>query len=542
MNKKMLYFYGFSIVLFFFLYINTISYNYIEGDDACSILYHLCGRNLDIQQPYAEYNSGFDYLLSFVENKESELLFFSINISFLSGLIIYQLIGYFLSLIFEVNNKFVIFLCLIPFIIPEFIFINLFMNTTNLGFLFALLSLIFYWKYITNYKSKHLLFSILFIAIAIPFRWSIIIFYPIFISFYFFKNRDNTINYRKVFQITTIHFFISFAIGLLLINITGYNINDFINTMLWGNNYMENAQRSKLHLISSAMSFFTFPFVFLVIFGLLYLKKQIIGLTVNKIIFLFIGIIPFLILGFFPSLKYMVSLIPIFLLLAFWGFNHILLNKWSRYIFISSILSIWFIGIKISTDSLTFGDGFYQKESLKIDKNYKFKYNVDERIRIDKIYLDFDGGFYMPTPEGPRPLFGYFHVIFGNLWKNNFDKISKNESKIVDDIIKNKDKKIIQLKPHEFIQCKLINKGFLPNKPFIYNSKKKEYYREFINKKDTIRLLSVPTGVEKEKFIEEFINKNTKTYFVSYSSNFIIYTLLKCPNTTFINANTIYKN
>ena len=143
MKNKMLYFYGFAFVLYLFLYINTLSYNYVEGDDACTILYHLCGRNLNIQQPYAVYNSGFDYLLSFVENKESKLLLFSLHISFFSGLVIYLLIGYFLSLIFEVNNNLILFLCLIPFIIPELIFLNLILNTTNLGFLFALLSLIF---------------------------------------------------------------------------------------------------------------------------------------------------------------------------------------------------------------------------------------------------------------------------------------------------------------------------------------------------------------------------------------------------------------
>ena len=541
MKNKMLYFYGFAFVLYLFLYINTLSYNYVEGDDACTILYHLCGRNLNIQQPYAVYNSGFDYLLSFVENKESKLLLFSLHISFFSGLVIYLLIGYFLSLIFEVNNNLILFLCLIPFIIPELIFLNLILNTTNLGFLFALLSLIFYWKYISNYKPYHFILSTLFIGIAIPFRWSIIIFYPVFITFYFLKNSNSTINYKKIFQLTFLHFIISFVIGLVLIRITGYNFNDFVDIVFWGNNYMEKAERSKLHLLAMGISFFTIPFLFLLLFGIIHIIKNFNEKTINKIVFLFSSIFPFLILGFFPSLKYSISLIPMILILAYWGFNLIIQNKKNTILFYFSLLFIWFIGVKINTDSLTFGDGFNQKNSININKKYLFKYNVDERIKINKVYLDFDGGFYLPTPEGPRPLFGYFYVVFANLWKNNFDKISHNENQIVKDVIKNKNKSIIQLKPNEFIQCKLINEGYHPNKPFTYNSKTKEFYRNFINKNDTIKLLSIPNGVSKEKYIVEYINKNQKVYFVSYSSNFIIYALSNCANTAFINANTIYK-
>jgi hypothetical protein len=50
-------------VLYSILYFSTLNLNYVEGDDAATVLYHLCGRNTAIQKPYAAYNSGLDYII-----------------------------------------------------------------------------------------------------------------------------------------------------------------------------------------------------------------------------------------------------------------------------------------------------------------------------------------------------------------------------------------------------------------------------------------------------------------------------------------------
>ena len=72
-----IYYLGIFLYLFFF----TLNTNYVEGDDASTILYHLCGRDSTIQLPYAPYNSGFDFILNFLPIDEVILRNFSVYIS-----------------------------------------------------------------------------------------------------------------------------------------------------------------------------------------------------------------------------------------------------------------------------------------------------------------------------------------------------------------------------------------------------------------------------------------------------------------------------
>src|SRR4051812_34368102 len=98
-TKLAILFYCFLYLLLFFF---TLNFNYVEGDDAATILYHLCGRNPEIQRPYAAYNSGMDFLLQYSGlSREQDLRTFAISISFFSGLLVLVFSALLLERLFE---------------------------------------------------------------------------------------------------------------------------------------------------------------------------------------------------------------------------------------------------------------------------------------------------------------------------------------------------------------------------------------------------------------------------------------------------------
>ena len=139
----------------------------MEGDDASTILYHLCGRNLQIQSPYASYNSGIDFLIKTVNVQgEESLRTFAVLVSFASGFLILSLLVLFLDVFFDgnelVNSRHKTYLyLLIPFIVPDIIFHSLIINSTYIGFVFLIGSLLLFIKFLkTNrivfFRSFHI--------------------------------------------------------------------------------------------------------------------------------------------------------------------------------------------------------------------------------------------------------------------------------------------------------------------------------------------------------------------------------------------------
>lgn len=137
MKNKIYIFYSF---LFVCMGIFTLNFNFIEGDDARTVLYHVFGRNKAFQPPYSTYHSMFDTFLSlFRTSDEVALKYISIGSSFIFGLISLILLVHLINL--KIDKKTIknyhIFL-LIPFIIPEILFSSLIVNPTLISFGFLL--------------------------------------------------------------------------------------------------------------------------------------------------------------------------------------------------------------------------------------------------------------------------------------------------------------------------------------------------------------------------------------------------------------------
>lgn len=524
--KNINYIFGFYFLLFVYLYFFTLNFNYVEGDDASTILYHLCGRNSQIQQPYASYNSGLDFLLK-ISNLHSEvsLRTFAVLVSFVSGFLVLSLFAVFLDVFFDdvekvsAKNK-IYFYFLLPFIVPDIIFHSLIVNSAYISFVFLLGSLIMFIKFLKTNRNLFLYFSTVLFAIAIPFRWTMLIVLPLYMGFalYYYPIQYYSKNTLLLFLKIGIANLVGVILALFFIYITGYNLVDFYNTVVSTTEFIENSEKSTLAYLATASAFLTPSLLFLVLLGFIAIYKQNkkrpkYGLSMLGLVLLSIS--PCFVVGFFPAYKFLITLFPMLLIVMGIGFNFLSQKKSLLIVFLLLVIAPWFIGIQLDAKGTFCGPGF-ELNTQKIVGTKSMHENPDQRVKIEGINLKLDSGFYLPMLEGPRPLYGYFYVLLGNGWKNQINLFTQERQKAFEILIKNKNVVYIQARKTAYFQCDLYSKGLSTQTDFIEG--KNILYRNFKNKNTSITIYVAPDNYSKNEWIEQYLK--TATSAVIYSSSY----------------------
>jgi len=532
-------FYAFLYIVLYFLTLNT---NYVEGDDAATILYHLCGKDWNIQRPYAGYNSGFDALLAITNlHTEVALRNFAFLISFFFGFVALSLCALFIEMLFakQTSNYKYYFMALLPFIIPDFIFHSLVVNSTNISFALAFGGVLCYVLFLQRNQWFYYIISIIFLALSIPFRWSIVAIFPLYFSVILLYQN------KTLFQsilLTIVHNILALAIGITFIFATGYDWGRISYELHRIMSYLGDNEKSVLSLFAAGSALFTASFVLVLLFGLyaiLRFKKQN---RLRNAAFVILPTIPFIILGFYPLFKFLMPLLPILLIVAYFGYLFISKYKYLHLAFLATILLSWFVGIKIYADGTFSGPGFELSTNEKTTATSVItEKNTDTRIKIKKITPTFDGGFYLPMPEGPRPLYGYFHVIFGGEWKKNIDNFTNDRTKIITLLEKKQGYLYFQDGKNFYLPCDLYKKGYYTKTDF----KKFDdnfLYRDFFKNNDTIRIFAIDENKPKAEVAKKFIHDNPKVIFRSSYSSLILSMSQQNQNLKLIGPFTIIKN
>jgi hypothetical protein len=523
--KKNYYIFGFYFLLFVYLYFFTLNFNYVEGDDAATILYHLCGRNAQIQLPYASYNSGLDFLLKISHlHSEVSLRTFAVLVSFVSGFMVLCLLILFLDAFFEdiakitIKNKFYFYL-LLPFIVPDVIFHSLIINSTYISFVFLLGSLIVFIKFLKTNQNLLLYFSTLLFAVSIPFRWTVLTALPLYLglALYYYPIQYYSKKALFLFLKIIIANLFGVLLALFFIYITGYTFFDIYNTIIFITGYLGNNESSTLAILATASAFLTPALLFLVFLAIfkifeLYKKQSLFGLSFISLVLLSIS--PFLIVGLSPNHKFLITLFPMMLIVMMLGFDYLLQCKFLLALFLILVVAPWFIGIQLDAKGTFCGPGF-ELNTKKAVRNASFNESPDQRVKIDGIDLKFNSGFYLPMLEGPRPLYGYFYVLLCTGWKNQIDLFTEERQKTMEILIKNKNTVYIQARKTAYFQCDLYSKGFTTQTDFIVG--RNSLYRNFKNKNTSITMYVVPDNYSKNEWIENYFK--TATSPIIYSSS-----------------------
>ncbi len=433
-----------AVLFYFFLFVCifllTLNFNYAEGDDAATILYHLCGRNPEIQQPYAAYNSGMDFILQHSGlYSEQELRVFAVSVSFVSGFLILSLLAVLLESLLKTSGmdsgRRKWFYFLLPLLMPDILFHSLVINSSNVSFVFILASLVFFVRYLKHSNQIMLALSVVAFAIGIPFRWTMLIALPLYTGLFLYMHPLQK-NPRPIGLLLRIWLanLVGTALALLLIGLTGYDLADIRDTIVSTTGYMEQAETSILSMLASGTAFLTPAVALLLLFAGIRIVRD---WENRKTLWPVLGLLgcsvaPFVLLGFYPLYKYSMTLLPALLVLLCYGWDWFWPRRWLRYLFLASVFIPWIIGIHIDASGTFCGPGFaLNTDKAELQTNAQGN-NPDLRVKILSVKPVFDSGFYLPMPEGPRPLYGYFYVFFGGQWKQQIDIFTQERDRTFD--------------------------------------------------------------------------------------------------------------
>ncbi len=464
------------------LYIFSLCFSYIEGDDAATVMYHLMGRKAEMQPPYSSYHSMFDIILSVLDAKNEPFIRgFSICISFIFGLLSLCLLAHIIFLKNGNNHKHSFYgLLLLPFIIPEVLFSSLLVNPTMISISGLLLSHIFLLKFLKNGKWTHLTFSVLLFGLGASFRWSC--------GFYLFILFGEYILYQangfkevlsKIFSKKMVFVFLMYTLSVVFfIYLSGYSPTDIYMTYSEGNSIMQRKETSLLSLGAVAITFLTPALIFLLIAGVYYDFKH--ATYKNGILFL-IGLFPYLIIGLYPSYKYMITLIVPLILLSVSGMK-LMNHKGGKVLVICTIFLPWIIGVNV-TSSSAWGPGFELKNKVGNELSIDAGFNPDNFVKLNTVELVFKSGMAMPTLEGPRPLFGFSYCLFEE-WKDFVYDLDLNRNESVNYAIDN-NLSILQDVQHSYMTNKLIELGYM-TKHKANRRIRSSKVRDFVKDTDTV--------------------------------------------------------
>lgn len=520
MKAKFIYLY--YLFVYILVLIFSLKFNYVEGDDASTIIHHALGRREIVQPAYSMYHSMFDIFLSiFNSTNESFLRIFSISISFSFSLLVLILLTYLVEIKFKENfRKISSFFVLLPFIIPDMLFSSLLINPYLISFSLLLLAHILFINYLKNNKIKNLIFSILLFGLGVSFRWNTSFYLFLLIGEFLITDistfRDS-INLKKIKKGIVIFSFYTISI-MFFIQLSGYSLIEIYQTYKSGKEFLTNMEVSYLAMVGGSLAFLTPSFIILFSLGIFNCFKK----KIYKPLFLFLfALLPFSIIGIYPLYKYLITLLFPILLIQTFGFIS-LKKTWQKFILTLIVFVPWVIGVQVNTNS-SWGPGFdiIHKNVLSLDNNNN-NFNPDKSLKFSNIKLVFGSGTAIPTPEGPRPIYGFGKALF-NDWKNLSEKIELEKNEAVNYAIKNKIN-ILQDVNHSFISTKLLEKGYITSDPFWNENLLGYRKRVFYKGKDSIETL-VP--LDKKQLIKmnifDFVNSGSKEIIIYTSyTNLIV--------------------
>src|SRR5438874_283175 len=115
------------IPIYLFIYCFCLTFQYVEGDDAYSVMYHALGRNPGIQRPYGTYQAMMDVVLRILPPDESIVRHAAIGLHAVFGIIFSMLLIMLIRTFLPLPGKsLLLFSLLLPFAVPELIFFGLY--------------------------------------------------------------------------------------------------------------------------------------------------------------------------------------------------------------------------------------------------------------------------------------------------------------------------------------------------------------------------------------------------------------------------------
>lgn len=501
----------FTLLIYFLIYFLTLTFNYIEGDDMSSILFHLMGRNPEIASRYASYQFFFDHILSIFPPNEDLLLKVSFSLCLISGFFITIYLTKLIALIIN-SDKLNLINIIIILLIPEIIFQSIIYNPSILS---ASILIIYHYYNRKNLMIQkklsitYLFLNIVVYALAISIRLDLIylVVFCLIDLFLVYVKFDFSISsiLKKSWYYASSFLFSILLYYLIFYFTTEFDYNEILSRIAESKGYSKIGYNTKsllIAIIAQQSIFNPLNILFLIIGLVLILKKKKYNLLILFLISIYF--IPKTSLLVFPAPKaYIFSWLFLFIPIVY-GFVEYYKFLITKIALIFTIVFIWFFSILINGNNV-YGPNFTRNQSFELQEENNSKL-------IPKLGL-LNSGFLVPTQEGPRSFYGYFFTLFRD-WKPNFER-KDNSMELLKKKMKNRNFCILKLNGAYIQEIELLRLGYTLNK--IYHNNQITYiifenilYSSkiiLVTKKNSIKLLDeniIDKDYLKKEFKSEF--------------------------------------
>lgn len=466
-------------IIFGIVYACSLSFVYIEGDDASSVLFHALGRNVSLQPPYSPYHGMMDIFLGILPANEIIVRYTSIGISALAAASIVVLI---IKLIQEWlpglnNSKLTVLIVFILLCSPEIFYLGMVYTPSLIAMSLVLAAHLLirfaYKRFLTpviviKYFVSLFFLSAIIFGVGVACRWDIGT-YLIFIVADLTLNAGNNKPLKQVLKFNLAWGVLAFIASLIAIFGSGYGMSDIQFALNLAKSEILSSD-SWFATLGAYQTIFTPALAIFFLTGWLFLaytQKRLAVLVV---------------LGLISVAPYLFSREPKMILPAFaaiWlavaaGINLIWFSntrfKYLTFARVSTIILMvlpWLVGLQVNSEETSWGPGFDIKTFVPASAEGNTPDIVtnqveDRAVSISDFNLSLEGGFAIPTPEGPRPLGGHANVLLNGEWRDLALKLDTERKSVVEQALST-DLNILQDEGNSIFIAKLVEMNFLTN-------------------------------------------------------------------------------
>jgi hypothetical protein len=399
--------------LFALVYARSLTFVYIEGDDAMSVAYHAMGRVRALQPAYSPYQSMMDMILRLLPTDEPLLRVFAIALTSIGAPLLVvlmaklaiELAGDTIELSWSATSL------LIPLIAPEFLYLGLVYTPALLAMSAAVGAHLLVRR--AGINQPRFWISLALFGVGTACRWDMVAYGAVVAADLAFgpglpQPRRERIRTALVWGACAV------ASWFLCLLSSGYGLHILMRTLLTAGP-MESF--AGLRVVAATVQTLATPaFVLFTAVGLLFVlrrRKRIVLLMLVGIVV----VVPYLEFGV-P--KWVMVAIPGLMVCTLVGFSLLWRrNLAMRAALVACIAAPWFFGAHATFGDSAYGPGFEVRP---------FDRAPNRRSSIRPIA---GAGALIPTSEGPRPLGGHAWVLLGGGWRKNAIEASEERSRAI---------------------------------------------------------------------------------------------------------------
>ncbi len=464
-----------ALFLFAIIFLLADTPEYIEGDDAVSISYHLFGHDADFQPPYTPRQGMMDVVFGFLPAEEALLRSMAVFVSNIAAVTLFILI---LALVFEwlpdiTSQQKLIATVIVLFASPEFFYLGLLYNPTLIAMSLILAAHLLIRHTVSRYARAAfpttgmlagLAVSLILFGLGVSFRWNVIVYGVVIVADVFsgnpFRGRGILFTLRQRIVFVTVWGGLALAASLAMIYASGYTLHTIIDELkLIGvvarqtGSAQQTIPTINIRTGLTLMSLITPAAFVLSVVGFVRLVRQRDAALLLVVLVSGLGVLPIVPSGV-P--KFLITSIPALILLVVEGWVAIWnlssrqqLQSFVKATLVATLIVPWFVGIHILRPGTAWGPGFELRS-----------YDRPEDSASTQIALAFDSGAAYPTPEGLRPIFGHAYTLLAGDWRAMYHQLAAENRQLVDVALEQNIPILVTQFPPSYVVNELVARGF----------------------------------------------------------------------------------